>query len=117
MFQYAREVKTKFIKTFNTYFFPVGELPLNIVKIWIGYLTKDLLFSPDEPLFPKTKMVVGDDRSFKAGGLLREHWQTANPIREIFKQAFQNANLPYYNPYSLRNTLVRLGEQQCQSLE
>lgn len=117
LFQDAREVKTKFSKTFNTYFFPVGELPLNIVKTWIEYLTKELLFSPDDPLFPKTKMAVGDDRRFKACGLLREHWQTANPIREIFKQAFQNVNLPYYNPHSFRNTLVRLGENLCQSPE
>jgi integrase/recombinase XerD len=117
LFQDAREVKTKFSKTFNTYFFPVGELPLKIVKTWIEYLTKELLFSHDDPLFPKTKMVVGDDRRFKACGLLREHWLTANPIRKIFKQAFQNANLPYYNPHSFRNTLVRLGEQQCQSPE
>jgi integrase len=117
LFQDAREVKTKYSKTFNTYFFPVGELPLDIVKTWIEYLTKDLLFSPDDPLFPKTKMVVGDDRRFKACGLLREHWQTANPIRKIFKQAFESASLPYYNPHSFRNTLVRLGEQQCQTPE
>jgi len=117
LFQDAREVKTKFRKTFNTYFFPVGELPLNIVKTWIGYLTKDLLFSPDDPLFPKTKMVVGHDRRFIASGLLRDHWKNADPIRKIFKQAFENVNLPYYNPHSFRNTLVRLGEQQCQTPE
>lgn len=117
LFQDAREVKTKFSKTFNTYFFPVGELPLNIVKTWIEYLTKYLLFSPDDPLFPKTKMVVGDDRRFKAGGLLRENWQTANPIREIFKQAFKSASLPYYNPHSFRNTLSALGQNICQSPE
>ena len=117
LFQDAREVKTKFSKTFNTYFFPVGKLPLNIVKAWIEYLTKELLSSPDDPLFPKTKMVVGDDRRFKACGLLREHWLTASPIRKIFKQAFKNADLPYYNPHSFRNTLVKLGMNLCQNAE
>lgn len=117
LFQDAREVNTKFSKTFTTYFFPVGELPLNIIKIWIEYLTKELLFSPDDPLFPKTKMINGTNRKFQASGLLREHWQTASPIREIFKQAFQNAGLPYYNPHSFRNTLVRLGENLCQTPE
>lgn len=117
LFQDAREVNTKFSKTFTTYFFPVGELPLNIVKSWIEYLTKELLFSPDDPLFPKTKIENGTNRKFEPTGLLRGHWQTANPIREIFKQAFQNANLPYYNPHSFRNTLVRLGESLCQSPE
>jgi integrase/recombinase XerD len=117
LFQDAREVKTKYSKTFSTYFFPVGELPLNIVNTWIEYLTKELLFSTDDPLFPKTKMVVGDDRRFKACGLLREHWKNADPIRKIFKQAFLNANLPYYNPHSFRNTLSALGQKVCQSPE
>jgi integrase/recombinase XerD len=117
VFQDAREVKTKFSKTFTTYFFPVGEFPLSIVKIWIDYLTKELLFSPDDPLFPKTKIENSINRKFEATGLLREHWQTANPIREIFKQAFQNSGLPYYNPHSFRNTLVRLGEKECKTIE
>jgi len=117
LFQDAREVKTKFSKTFNTYLFPVGELPINIVKTWIEYLTKELLFSPDDPLFPKTKMVVGEDRRFKACSLLREHWLTASPIRKIFKQAFENVSLPYFNPHSFRNTLVRLGMNLCQNAE
>ncbi|WP_076419828.1 tyrosine-type recombinase/integrase [Colwellia sp. UCD-KL20] len=117
LFQDAREVNTKFSKTFTTYFFPVGELPLNIIKAWLTYLTKELLFSPDDPLFPKTKIENGTNRKFESTGVLREHWQTANPIREIFKQAFQNAHLPYYNPHSFRNTLVRLGEQLCQTPE
>ena len=117
LFQDAREVNTKFSKTFTTYFFPVGELPLNIVKDWIHYLTKELLFSIDEPLFPKTKIENSKNRKFEAMGLMRENWQTASPIREIFKQAFENVSLPYYNPHSFRNTLVRLGENLCQSPE
>jgi integrase/recombinase XerD len=117
IFQDAREVNTKFSKTFTTYFFPVGDFPLTIIKTWIEYLTKELLFSPDDPLFPKTKMINGTNRKFQASGLLREHWQTASPIREIFKQAFQSAGLPYYNPHSFRNTLVRLGENLCQTPE
>ena len=117
LFQDAREVNTKFSKTFTTYFFPVGELPLKIIKAWLAYLTKELLFSPDEPLFPKTKIENGTNRKFEPTGLLREHWHTANPIREIFKKAFQDAGLPYYNPHSFRNTLVRLGENLCQTPE
>jgi integrase/recombinase XerD len=32
LFQDAREVNTKFSKTFTTYFFPVGKQPLNIIR-------------------------------------------------------------------------------------
>ncbi|WNC70911.1 site-specific integrase [Thalassotalea psychrophila] len=117
IYQDAREVNTKYSKTFTTYFFPVGELPLTILKEWIEYLTNELLFSADDPLFPKTKIENNKNRKFEATGLLREHWKTADPIRKIFKQAFQHVDLPNYNPHSFRNTLVRLGENICRTPE
>lgn len=115
--QDAREVKTKFSKTFTTYFFPVGELPLKIVEEWVHYLEHELSFSADDPLFPKTKVKNAPSHKFEAMGLTKEHWSTAGPIRRIFKQAFKVAGLPYYNPHSFRNTLVRLGEQLCSNAE
>jgi integrase len=117
LFQDAREVNTKFSKTFTTYFFPVGKQPLNIIGEWLMHLKNELLFSPDEPLFPKTKVANNGDKRFQACGLLREHWQTAAAIRKIFKTAFTNADLPYFNPHSFRDTLVRQGEQLCQTPE
>ena len=117
LYQDAREVNTKYSKTFTTYFFPVGEPPLQIFTEWFNYLTKELLFSPDDPLFPKTKVKNTPNHKFEAMGLLREHWSTAGAIRRIFKQAFKEADLPYYNPHSFRNTLVRLGEKLCHNAE
>lgn len=115
--QDAREVNTKFSKSFITYFFPVGELPLQILKDWIEYLKTELLFSHDDPLFPRTKIENSINKKFEATGLLREHWQTTSPIREIFKQAFINSELPYYNPHSFRNMLAGLGQDLCQTAE
>ncbi|EGR3920094.1 site-specific integrase [Vibrio cholerae] len=117
LYQDAREVKTKFSKTFTTYFFPVGELPLQIVTEWVSYLTNELSFGPEAPLFPKTKVKNSPNFQFEAMGLTKEHWTTANPIRRIFKQSFKLAELPYYNPHSFRNTLARLGEQLCSNAE
>jgi integrase/recombinase XerC len=37
--------------------------------------------------------------------------------RYIFRDAFVGAGLPYFNPHSLRNTLVRLGQDLCKSPE
>src|SRR5271154_3357828 len=39
--QDAREVKTKFSKTFTTYFFPVGSEVRNIVAEWVRYLREE----------------------------------------------------------------------------
>jgi integrase len=115
--QDAREVKTKFSKTFRTYFFPVGEEVRNIVEEWVSYLRNELLWGNDDPLFPATSIALGPNRQFAAAGLSRKHWSNASPIRTIFREAFDSAGLPYYNPHSFRNTLVQLGQQVCQTPE
>lgn len=116
-YQDARDVNTKFSKTFTTYFFPVGELPLRIVSGWIEYLVQELGFKQNSPLFPKTKLAHNADQQFEAVGLLEEHWSNATPIRKAFAQAFEAAGLPYFKPHSFRNTLVRLGERLCRTPE
>jgi hypothetical protein len=60
---------------------------------------------------------VGPSRQFKAAGIEPAHWSTATPIRTIFRDAFTIAGLPYFNPHSFRNTLVRLGEKVCKTPE
>ncbi len=117
VFQDAREVKTKASKTFTTYFFPVGKEIKAIVHDWVNYLTVELLFGIDDPLFPKTAVIRGDSRVFEAAGVKPEHWSNAGAIRKIFAESFELAGLPYFNPHSFRNTLVRLGETTCQSPE
>ncbi len=117
VFQDAREVNTKFSKTFTTFFFPVGDDIEQIVHDWVGYLRNELLWGNDDPLFPKTNVITGENRTFQASGLKREHWSNASPIRTIFKEAFESADLPYFNPHSFRDTLVALGQTLCQSPE
>jgi integrase len=115
--QDAREVKTKFSKTFTTYFFPVGDGIREIVAEWVRFLREEKLWGNDDPLFPATRIVVGQTHQFEAAGLERSHWSTATPIRAIFREAFERAGLPYFHPHSLRKTLGRLGQQLCQSPE
>jgi integrase len=115
--QDAREVKTKFSKTFTTYFFPVGDEIRQIVVDWVGLLRGDMLWGNDDPLFPATRIEVGASRHFEAVGLERAHWSSAARIRTIFRDAFTRAALPYFNPHSFRNTLVRLGQEVCKTPE
>ena len=112
--QDAREVKTKFSKTFNTFFFPVGDEIREIVAEWVSYLREDKLWGNDDPLFPATRIALGATRQFEASGLERSHWSSASPIRTIFREAFDRAGLPYFNPHSFRNTLVQLGQRSLQ---
>jgi len=115
--QDAREVQTKFSKTFTTHFFPVGDEIREIVANWVGYLREEKLWGNDDPLFPSTRIEQNAERQFKAVGLERKHWRSATRIRTVFRQAFERAGLPYFNPHSFRNTLVRLGETVCQTPE
>lgn len=115
--QDAREVKTKFSKTFKTFFFQVGEEIQLIVAEWVAYLRDEKLWGNDDPLFPATKIAMGPDCQFTAAGLTKKHWSNATPIRKIFQEAFARGSLPYFNPHSFRNTLVRLGQELCKTPE
>ena len=115
--QDAREVRTKFAKTITTTFFPVGELPRQIVSDWIRYLEKEKLWGPDDPLFPATELGLSQDRKFQAAGLKRKNWSNATPIRAAFRKACVAAGMAYFNPHSFRHTLVRLGQKRCRTPE
>ncbi|MBM4263549.1 MAG: site-specific integrase [Deltaproteobacteria bacterium] len=115
--QDARDVKTKFSKTFTTAFFPVGEEIVHIVEDWVTHLRQEKLWGNDDPLFPATKVIVGEGNRFEVAGLKRNHWSNATAIRKIFRAAFEAVGLSYFHPHSLRNTLVQLGEKLCKTPE
>jgi integrase len=104
----ARDVRTKRAKTFTTWFFPVGDDFRQIVVDWVAFLRAEKVFGPDDPLFPKTRVALGEDNPSRAMWLDRAPWANANPVRAIFREACAIAGLPYFNPHSLRNTLVQL---------
>ena len=116
-YQDARDVKTKFSKTFITDFFPVGNEIRQILVDWIAYLRAEKLWGSDDPLFPMTNISIDVNKQFEVKGLKRKHWSTASPIRAVFKDAFAKAGLPYFNPHSFRNTLVQLAEKKCSNPE
>jgi integrase len=115
--QDAGDVKTKFSKTFSTWFFPVGGDALAIVTDWIAHLRGPLLRSDNDALFPQTKRGIGEDGGFILVGLERDGWSTSEPVRRIFRKAFKGAGLPYFNPHSFRHMLAQLGERMCRTPE
>ena len=88
-----------------------------IVSDWVAELEAEQLFGPDDPLFPATAMGLDDDGHFAPTGLSRENWSNAGPSRKIFRAAFEQAGLPYFNPHSFRKTLVSLGQSVCRTPE
>jgi integrase/recombinase XerD len=115
--QDPREVRTKFSKKIVTYFFPMGEDLKQVVFAWVRELREDLLYGNDDPLFPRTKVVQDKNQAFSVDGLEPSFWANAEPIRKIFRQAFEGAGLDYFNPHSFRDTLVQLGKRLCRTPE
>lgn len=111
------EVKTKFSKRIDTYFFPVGKDIEQIFIDWVKYLLEEKLFGINDPVFPRTKMILDENNCFTADGIEPIHWQSANQIRKIFKEACEKARVQYFNPHSIRNTLVYHGEKLCRNPE
>ena len=114
--QDAREVRTKSSKSFPTFFFPVGAEIRQIVVDWISYLRTEKLFGFNDPIFPASRVEVKDGR-FHSVGVNRRGWSNAGPIRSIFKEAFNQAGLPYFNPHFFRKTLAQLGQKTCRDIE
>jgi integrase len=115
--QDARDVRTKFSKTFTTWFFPVGGEALAIVTDWIAWLRRERQWGDDDPLFPATQSGLGPDGGFVAVGLSRNGWNTTQPIRDAFREGCAAAGLPYFNPHSMRDMLTVLGQRRRGSIE
>jgi integrase/recombinase XerD len=115
--QDPREVRTKKSKRIDTYLVPLGADIEEIVIDWIRFLREELLFGNDDPVFPRTRLAQDETGAFATDGLEPVFWSSTEPIRKIFREAFENAGLPYFNPHSFRDTLVQLGERTAPSIE
>ena len=105
--QDARTVRTKGSKTFRTYFMPIVEGAEAIVTEWIGELLTDHRRGPSDPLFPTTEMGLEPTGSFAPLGLSLCGWSSTEPVRAVFRRSFAVTNLPYCNPHSFRDMLIR----------
>lgn len=101
-------VETKFSKSIVTYFFPLGDDLTEIIRAWVDELRADPRFGMNSPVFPRTRVGQGSDRSFTSNGVEPIHWSDATPIRRIYREAFSRANLPCFAPHSFRHTLVHM---------
>ncbi|MHB2166479.1 tyrosine-type recombinase/integrase [Alsobacter sp. R-9] len=115
--QAGTEVRTKFRKTFRTYFVVLDKEILDAFVDYVAFLKQELLWGPTDPLFPATKLALGPDRRFRPVGLARRAWSGTGPVREIIKPAFERVGLPYASPHRFRDMLVQMGERECRTPE
>ena len=97
--QDAREVNTKFSKTFTTFFFPVGDDIRRIVVEWVLYLRQNKLWGNDDPLFPSTRIGLGAARQFESIRSVTTPLARCLAHSRRFREAFVGACLRYFNPH------------------
>lgn len=110
--QDPREVKTKFRKSITTFLLPIDHGIERIVIDWVRYLIDVRLFGANDPLFPRTASVVDEEGMFVARDVEPVFWETAGPIRAIFKRAFAGAGITYFPPHTMRHTVTHLVTQR-----
>ncbi|MDB5478831.1 MAG: site-specific recombinase XerD [Alphaproteobacteria bacterium] len=75
------------------------------------------MYGNDDPVFQQTAVSLDKHNAFQPDGLKPAFWSTTAAIREVFKNAFADAGLPYFNPHSFRKTLTALGQNRCTNAE
>jgi integrase len=115
--QTGTEVRTKFRKTFRTYFVVLDTEILDIFVEYVAFLQQALLWGPMDPLFPATELAPGSDRRLHPIGLSRRAWSGTGPVRAIVRPAFERVGLPYASPHRFRDMLVQIGERLCRTPE
>ena len=106
--QDPNEVDTKAGKQIHTVFFPVGEFFIQEVEDYIDYLKSEQGFTAQDYLFTSTARGRNEIDQFCNVGITKERWAKAQPMRDVFRKAFEAADLPYFNPHSFRKTLMAL---------
>lgn len=102
-------VHTKGGKAITTWLLPMDRSFVEIVKEWIKFLRTTKRFGPTDPLFPRTKVVQGGENlGFRADGVEPQFWRGGDSVREILRDRFQAAGLPYFSPHSFRHAACQV---------
>lgn len=104
--QDPREVETKGAKHIFTPFFPIAVDALGIVRDWVRTLREDLGGSENDPLFPKQKVEVSASHRFENAGLDRAPYATGEPLRRVFRAAFETVGIHPYHPHTFRHMIA-----------
>lgn len=106
--QDPNEVDTKAGKQIDTLFFPVGAFFIQEVIDYLAYLKTEQGFTANDYLFTSSARGRDDHDQFCIIGITKARWANAQPMRDIFRAAFNAVDMPYFNPHSFRKTLMAL---------
>ena len=115
--QNPNEVATKNAKRIDTFLIDLAPGLKDTLIKWKRHLVEAELFASSDPLFPKTMIGHDQNACFVADGFIREHWASAQSVRDIVKSAFEAVGLPYFQPHTFRHMLVEQAYRHCRTPE
>jgi len=76
---------------------------------WYDYLLNQKKFTPENPIFPMTKVENGENNVsfYNTGKVEPVFMKSQTSIRKIFEKRFKNAGVAYYHPHIFRHFLVK----------
>jgi len=109
-------VETKFTKLILSKIFEIDKDLVKFLVDWIQYL-KNKGFSPKDPIFPKSKENQNDSIICfqKPVEVESIFWKSTSSIRKIFKERSKQAELPYYQPRTIRHTTAYIATKSARS--
>jgi len=108
LFQDANHVDTKGSRSHKTDFWKLKPEIKQILIEWVDALKKEHDFKDEDPLFPKIQITSNELLQFEKDGFRKEFLKQANVVRKELSRQFENANLDYYTPHTIRNSLTDL---------
>ncbi len=111
-------VDTKFGKTILSRLLSFDNLLTDYVTSWYDYLDKERGFTPQDPLFPQSKV----DKEFgslaySCNDIRPEFWHSSNSIRVILKTHSEKAGLEYFKPHAFRHGAIHHAMRFCKNAE
>ncbi|MDX2082978.1 MAG: tyrosine-type recombinase/integrase [Rickettsiales bacterium] len=108
LFQDSNHVNTKFSSSHKTDFWKLKPEIKQIVVDWVSMLRKEHGFRDEDPLFPRIQITSNEFLQFEKDGFKKEFLKQAKVVRDELSKQFENANLDYYTPHTIRNSLTDL---------
>ena len=96
--QDARDVRTKASKTIEAWFFPVGDDFIGIVEGWIEYLHLKRHWGLEDPLFPKTRVAVGQGNRFRVCRSRARLLVQRNPDQSHLQECLHLCGIAVFQP-------------------
>jgi integrase len=108
IFQDSNHVNTKFSQSHKTNLWKFRPEIKQILIDWVSLLKTDYNFIDHDPLFPRIQMTANDQFQFEKDGYKKEFIKQPDVIRKELSKQFENANLDYHTPHTIRHSLTSL---------